>query len=396
MNYQDFVSFVRETFDDREGFIILHDPRFIGNERKYLMDAMDSNFVSSVGEYVNKFEKAVAEFTGSKYAVAAVNGTSALHICMLLVGVRPGEEVITQPVSFIATCNAITYTGANPVFVDVSKRTMGMCPVKLEEFLKENVKKGADGFSYNNKTGKRFAAVVPMHTFGHPCEIDAIADICQRYNIPLVEDAAESIGSYYKEKHTGLFGKLSALSFNGNKVITTGGGGMILTDDEELAKRAKHITTTAKVPHKWEYNHDYTGYNYRLTNLAAALGLGQIEQCEFFIQEKRKLTDKYISFFKDNKDIEFFVEPEDCRSNYWLNAVILKDRASRDEFLTYTNDNGIMTRPIWVLNNKLDMYKGCQCGDLSNSEWLEDRVVNIPSTVIIPDYYENIKKKLYY
>jgi len=396
MNYADFVSFVRETFNDKEGFIILHDPRFIGNERKYLLDAMDSNFVSSVGEYVNRFEKAIAEYTGSKYAIAAVNGTAALHICMLLAGVRPGEEVITQPVSFIATCNAITYTGANPVFVDVSKRTMGMCPIKLDEFLKENVKKGADGFSYNNKTGKRFAAVVPMHTFGHPCEIDAIADICDRYNIPLVEDAAESIGSYYKGKHTGLFGKLSALSFNGNKVITTGGGGMILTDDEELAKRAKHITTTAKVPHKWEYNHDYTAYNYRLTNLAAALGLGQIEQCEFFIQEKRKLTDKYIAFFKNDKDIEFFVEPEDCRSNYWLNAVILKDRDARDEFLTYTNDNGIMTRPIWVLNNKLDMYKGCQCGDLSNSEWLEDRVVNIPSTVIIPDYYQNIEKKLYY
>ena len=394
MNYQDFVSFVRETFDDKEGFIILHDPRFIGNERKYIMDAMDSNFVSSVGEYVNSFEKAIAEYTGSKYAVAAVNGTSALHICLLLAGVHADEEVITQPVSFIATCNAITYTGAKPVFIDVNKETMGMCPQKLEEFLKENARKGADGYSYNNKTGKRFAAVVPMHTFGHPCLIEDIAEICAEYNIPLVEDAAESIGSLYKGKHTGLFGKLSALSFNGNKVITTGGGGMILTQDEALAKLAKHITTTAKVPHRWEYNHDYTAYNYRLTNLAAALGLGQIEQCEFFIQEKRKLTDKYKEFFKD-KDIKFFTEPKDCRSNYWLNAVILKDRKERDEFLTYTNDNGIMTRPIWVLNNKLDMYKGCQCGDLSNAQWLEDRVVNIPSTVIIPDYYKHIKEGKY-
>jgi len=394
MNYQDFVSFVRETFDDKEGFIILHDPRFIGNERKYIMDAMDSNFVSSVGEYVNSFEKAIAEYTGSKYAVAAVNGTSALHICLLLAGVHADEEVITQPVSFIATCNAITYTGAKPVFIDVNKETMGMCPQKLEEFLKENARKGADGYSYNNKTGKRFAAVVPMHTFGHPCLIEDIAEICAEYNIPLVEDAAESIGSLYKGKHTGLFGKLSALSFNGNKVITTGGGGMILTQDEALAKLAKHITTTAKVPHRWEYNHDYTAYNYRLTNLAAALGLGQIEQCEFFIQEKRKLTDKYKEFFKD-KDIKFFTEPKDCRSNYWLNAVILKDRKERDEFLTYTNDNGIMTRPIWVLNNKLDMYKGCQCGDLTNARWLEDRVVNIPSTVIIKDYYKNIKDRKY-
>ncbi|MCH3923893.1 MAG: LegC family aminotransferase [Bacteroidales bacterium] len=394
MNNADFVSFVRKTFDDKEGFIILHDPRFIGNERKYLLDAMDSNFVSSVGEYVNKFEKAIADYTGSKYAVAAVNGTSALHICLLLAGVHADEEVITQPVSFIATCNAITYTGAKPVFVDVNQETMGMCPQKLEEFLKENARKGADGYSYNNKTGKRFAAVVPMHTFGHPCLIEDIVEVCNRYNIPLVEDSAESIGSKYKGKHTGLFGKLSALSFNGNKVITTGGGGMILTQDEDLAKLAKHITTTAKVPHRWEYNHDYTAYNYRLTNLAAALGLGQIEQCEFFIQEKRKLTDKYKEFFKD-KDIKFFTEPKDCRSNYWLNAVILKDRKERDEFLTYTNDNGIMTRPIWVLNNKLDMYKGCQCGDLSNAMWLEDRVVNIPSTVIIPDYYKHIKEGKY-
>ena len=395
MNNTDFVQFVRETFNDKEGFIILHDPRFIGNERKYLLDAMDSNFVSSVGEYVNRFEKAIAEYTGSKHAVAAVNGTAALHVCLILSGVKANEEVITQPVSFIATCNAITYTGANPVFVDVDRETMGMCPVKLEEFLKENARKGADGHAYNNKTGKRFAAVVPMHTFGHPCKIEEIAAVCEAYNIPLVEDAAESIGSYYKGKHTGLFGKLSAVSFNGNKVITSGGGGMILTQDDELAKLAKHITTTAKVPHAWEYNHDYTAYNYRLTNISAALGLGQIESCEFFIQEKRKLTDKYKAFFAE-QGVNFMVEPKDCRSNYWLNAVILKDREQRDEFLTYTNKNGVMTRPIWVLNNKLDMYKGCQCGDLTNSIWLEDRVVNIPSTVIVPDYYKNIAEKKYY
>ena len=394
MNFSDFTAFVREVFNDDKGFIILHDPRFIGNERKYLLDAMDSNFVSSVGEYVGKFEQAICEYTGSKYAIAAVNGTSALHICLLLAGVKADEEVITQPVSFIATCNAISYTGARPVFVDVDRRTMGMSAEKLEDFLKENARRGTDGFTYNNKTGRRFAAVVPMHTFGHPCDLDGIVEVCERYNIALVEDSAESIGSYYKGKHTGLFGKLSALSFNGNKVITTGGGGMILTQDEELAKLAKHITTTAKVPHRWEYNHDYTAYNYRLTNLAAALGLGQIEQCDYFIEQKRKLTDKYKAFFAD-KDIEFFVEPENCRSNYWLNAVILKDREERDAFLTYTNDNGVMTRPIWVLNNKLDMYRGCQCGDLTNSQWLEDRVVNIPSTVIIPDYYENIKKGLY-
>lgn len=394
MEYSEFTDFVREVFAQKEGMIILHDPRFIGNERKYLMDAMDSNFVSSVGEYVGKFEQAICDYTGSKFAVAAVNGTSALHICLLLAGVRPEEEVITQPVSFIATCNAISYTGAKPVFVDVDKHTMGMSAEKLEDFLKENARKGVDGYTYNNKTGKRFAAVVPMHTFGHPCDLEGLLEVCERYNIALVEDAAESIGSLYKGKHTGLFGKLAALSFNGNKVITTGGGGMILTQDEKLAKLAKHITTTAKMPHRWEYNHDYTAYNYRLTNLAAALGLGQIEQCDFFIEQKRKLTDKYKAFFA-GKDIEFFTEPENCRSNYWLNAVILKNREERDAFLTYTNDNGVMTRPIWVLNNKLDMYKGCQCGDLSNAQWLEDRVVNIPSTVIVPNYYENIKKGLY-
>lgn len=394
MNCSDFVSFVRETFEDKEGFIILHDPRFIGNERKYLLDAMNSNFVSSVGEYVGKFEKAITQYTGSKCAIAAVNGTSALHICLLLAGVKRDEEVITQPVSFIATSNAITYTGAHPVYIDVDKETMGMSPEKLDAFLKENARKDIDGYTYNTRTGRRFAAVVPMHTFGHPCLIEDIAGICEKWNIPLVEDAAESIGSLYKGKHTGLFGKVSAMSFNGNKVITTGGGGMILTPNEKLARLAKHITTTAKIPHRWEYNHDYTAYNYRLTNLAAALGLAQIENCEKFILIKRELTEKYKAFFAKT-DVRFFTEPKDCRSNYWLNAIVLKDREERDKFLTYTNDNGVMTRPIWILNNKLDMYKGCQCGDLSNSQWLEDRVVNIPSTAIIKDYYKNIKEGKY-
>lgn len=393
-NKQKFIDFVRQEFHQPEGLIILHDPRFCGNERKYLMDAMDSNFVSSVGEYVNKFEKMVAEYTGSPFAVAAVNGTSALHISLLLSGVKAEEEVITQPVSFIATCNAISYCGAKPVFVDVDRDTMGMSPEKLEEFLKENSLRKADGFTYNNKTGRRFAAVVPMHTFGHPCRIDEIAAICEKYNIALVEDAAESMGSFYKGKHTGRFGKFGAISFNGNKIITTGGGGMILTDDEEKARLAKHITTTAKVPHRWEYRHDYTAYNYRLTNLAAALGCGQIEQLEKFVVIKRELADKYMAFCEKN-GIAFNKEPENSRSNYWLNAVILNDRAERDEFLTFTNDNNIMTRPIWILNNKLDMYAGCQCGDLSNAQYLEDRVVNIPSSVYIKDYYPNIEAGKY-
>lgn len=394
MDFSGIVDFIRSEFSDQENMIILHDPRFCGNERKYLMDAMDSNFVSSVGEYVNKFEKAVAEYTGSPFAVAAVNGTSALHISLLLSGVHRDDEVITQPVSFIATCNAISYCGAHPVFVDVDRDTMGLSPEKLEDFLKNNSLKKADGFTYNNKTGRRFAAVVPMHTFGHPCRIDDIADICARYNIPLVEDAAESMGSFYKGKHTGCFGDFGAVSFNGNKIITTGGGGMILTADEEKAKLAKHITTTAKVPHPWEYKHDYTAYNYRLTNLAAALGCGQIEQLEKFVNIKRELAQKYSQFFNEI-GVKFNIEPADSRSNYWLMAVILNDRSERDAFLTYTNEHKVMTRPIWILNNKLDMYAGCQCADLSNAQWLEDRVVNIPSTVIIPDYYQNITQGRY-
>lgn len=391
---KNIVAFVRKTFQEPQGNIILHDPRFIGNERKYLLDAMDSNFVSSVGEYVGKFEKAVADYTGSPFAVAAVNGTSALHISLLLAGVHPGDEVISQPVSFIATCNAISYCNAQPVFVDVDQDTMGMSPEKLEDFLKHNSRKMPDGFTYNKQTRRRFAAIIPMHTFGHPCRIDEIAAVAEAYHIPLVEDAAESMGSFYKEKHTGCFGKFGAISFNGNKIITTGGGGMILTDNAEKARLAKHITTTAKLPHRWEYHHDYTAYNYRLTNLAAALGCGQIEQLEKFVCIKRDLAAEYAKFF-DNLGIAFNREPAEARSNYWLVAVILKDRSERDEFLTYTNDHQVMTRPIWTLNNKLDMYAGCQCGDLTNAEWLEDRVVNIPSSVRIPDYYKNIGLKKY-
>lgn len=391
---KEIINFIRSVFFEPENHIILHDPRFCGNERKYLLDAIDSNFVSSVGEYVGKFEKAVADYTGSPYAIAAVNGTSALHISLLLAGVHAGEEVITQPVSFIATCNAISYCNARPVFVDVDRDTMGMSPEKLKAFLVQNSKKMPDGFSYNNKTGKRFAAIVPMHTFGHPCRIDEIAAISEEYNIPLVEDAAESMGTFYKKQHTGCFGLFGAVSFNGNKIITTGGGGIILTKDKKKAQLAKHITTTAKLPHRWEYRHDYIAYNYRLTNLAAALGCGQIEQLEKFVQIKRQLAEQYISFF-DKIGVRFNKEPDNSRSNYWLMAIIFENRRERDRFLTYSNDNNVMTRPIWILNNKLDMYSGCQSGDLSNAEWLEARVVNIPSSVIIPSYYNNIVKGKY-
>jgi len=378
--YKNITDFIRNIYGT-DDFIPLHEPKFFGNEKKYVNETIDSTFVSSVGKYVTQFEEMVSKYVGAKYAVATSNGTSALHIALKLVGVDENTEVLTQPLTFIATANAISYCGAKAVFIDVDRETLGLSPKKLEKFLQENSFQDEDNNCINKVTKKIIKACVPMHTFGHPCEIDKIVDICNRYNIEVVEDAAESLGSYYKDKHTGTFGKVGVFSFNGNKIITTGGGGMIVTDDEVLAKRAKHITTTAKVPHPYEYIHDEIGYNYRLTNLAAALGVAQMENLDVFVKKQRELAKTYEEFFK-NSDIGFIIEPKDAKSNYWLNAVLLKDREERDEFLKYTNDNGIMTRPIWRLMNKLDMYKDCQCGDLSNAQWLEDRVVNISSTIL--------------
>jgi len=396
--YQDFINFVREIYQTPKDFIPLHEPRFCGNEKKYLNECIDSTFVSSVGKFVNRFEEMVAEYTGAKYAVAAVNGTAALHIALLLAGVKQDDEVITQPLTFIATANAINYCGAKPLFLDVDRDTMGLSPAKMRDCLEKytyQVEDSEGKHTYNLITHKPIRACVPMHTFGHPCRIDEIKEICDEFHITLIEDAAESLGSFYspreireanisqgKGKHTGTFGKIGILSFNGNKTITTGGGGMIITDDEKIAKLAKHLTTTAKVPHKWEYVHDYIGYNYRLTNLAAALGVAQMEQLPGFIEAKRKLAKKYQQFFENIPEIQFISEPENAQSNYWLNAILLKDRQARDEFLEFTNSNGVMTRPVWELMNRLPMFKDCQTGDLSNAEWLADRVVNIPSSVI--------------
>lgn len=390
-----FLNFIRSTFNEPTEFIPLHDPRFIGNERKYIAEALDSNFVSSVGEFVGRFEKMCADYTGSKYAVAAMNGTSALHIALKLAGVESGDEVITQSLTFIATTNAISYTGAHPVFIDVDRDTMGLSPSALEAWLYANVEmlpsqqpeasSQTKLFPFNKTTHRRISACVPMHTFGHPVKLDELIKVLEKYNIPLVEDAAESLGSYYKGKHTGTFGKFGILSFNGNKIITTGGGGMILTNDEELAKRAKHITTQAKIPHRWEFRHDEIGYNYRLTNLAAALGCAQIESLDHFVKLKRDLAEKYKEFFKTT-EWTFFEEPKDCQSNYWLNVILAHDRKERDEILQYTNDNGVMTRPIWELMTDLPMFANCQHDALENSHWFADRVINIPSSVIIPGY----------
>ncbi|HEX5329458.1 LegC family aminotransferase [Sulfuricurvum sp.] len=375
---QNIVDFIQQTFSTQE-FIPLHEPRFIGNEKKYLNDCIDSTFVSSVGKYVDTFEKEFAKTVGSKYAIATVNGTAALHISLILAGVKRDDEVITQPLTFIATCNAISYCGAKPIFIDVDLDTMGLSPTSLELFLKKNCEI-KDGKCINKTTDRVIKACVPMHTFGHPCKIDEIHAICHDWNIELVEDAAESLGSYYKHKHTGTFGIVGAFSFNGNKIITSGGGGVIVTDDETLAARAKHITTTAKIPHKWEYVHDEIGYNYRLPNLNAALLCAQLEQLQPFLDNKRALATEYKTFF-ESQNIRFIEEPQESRSNYWLHAILLDDLNQRNAFLDYTNSNGVMTRPIWALMNKLEMFKTCQSDELVNACFLEERVVNIPSSV---------------
>lgn len=376
-NHQDVVDFIRDIYQTSE-FIPLHEPKFIGNEKAYVIDCIDSTFVSSVGKYVDRFEQMMSEYTGAKYAIATVNGTAALHIALKLVGVNLGDEVITQPLSFIATCNAISYCGAKPVFVDVDRDTLGLSAESLSAFLVANTTQTLAG-CINKITGRKISAVVPMHTFGHPCRIDEIAIICEEFNIPLIEDAAESLGSFYLGRHTGTFGKLAAFSFNGNKTITTGGGGMIITNDDALAKRAKHITTTAKQPHPYEFIHDEIGYNYRLPNINAALGCAQMETLPRFLESKRSIASAYAEFFSSS-NFTFVAESSQARSNYWLNALILEDKLARDVFLKALNEAGVMSRPVWRLMNELTMFHDCQSSDLTNAKWLEERVVNIPSS----------------
>ncbi len=377
-NYQEVVNFIKSLYPNHNP-VPLHAPVFIGREKEYLNDCIDSTFVSYKGKYVTKFEKITAEFIGAKYAVAVVNGTAALQIALQIAGVKPGDEVITQPLTFVATANAIIHCGAKPVFVDVDLDTMGMSPEKLNDWLSKNTKYNqSTNQTINQSSGKAISAIVPMHTFGFPCMIDEIIEVANKYNIPVIEDAAESLGSFYKGKHTGTFGLAGILSYNGNKTITTGGGGMIISDNEGFAKKAKHITTTAKLPHKWEYIHDEVGYNYRLTNVTAAIGVAQMENLESILINKRETAKLYSEFFK-NFEIKFIKEQPDTKANNWLNCIQLKNREERDKFLEETNSDGVMTRPIWRLMNKLDMYKNCQAGNIDNAEWLEDRVVNIPS-----------------
>lgn len=371
------IAQVRDIYGD--GFIPLHRPVFEGNEKRYLIDCIDSNFVSSVGAKVTEFEQQVAAFTGSKYAIATVNGTAALHVALQLAGVQRDDEVITQALTFIATCNALSYAGAHPVFVDVDRDTLGLSPEALRRWLSEHADL-RDGQAFNRGSGRRIAACVPMHAFGFPLRIAEVAAICVEWGIALVEDAAESLGSWVGDRHTGTFGTLATLSFNGNKVITTGGGGMIVTDDEAIAQRAKHLTTTAKIPHPYEFVHDEVGYNYRLPNLNAALGCAQMERLPEMLAIKAEVAARYREFFAGTG--VRFVEPlPGTTANWWLNAIVLGSEAERDDFLQYTNAQGVMTRPIWRLMPRLAMYVDCQHDGLENSYWLEARVVNLPSSV---------------
>jgi len=376
--FSDLITFIRDWYQTDQ-FIPLHEPQFNKIDRDFVLDAIDSTFVSSVGEYVNTFENKLAEYLNVKRAVVTVNGTSALQVALRLAGVVPNDEVIIQSLTFVATANAITYNNATPIFIDVNRETLGLCPNALEEFLETNAEKRGES-TFNKSTGKHISAIVPMHTFGHPCKIDQIIELADQWNISVVEDAAESLGSVFLDKHCGTFGKLGIISFNGNKTITCGSGGAIITNDDIIADRAKHLTTTAKVDHAWEYIHDEIGYNYRMSNLNAALACAQLKQLDGILNEKRMLANAYGEFFNKIEWGSFFKEPDSCKSNYWLNAIIISDKLIRDKLLSITNESGVMTRPVWHLISDLEMYKNCQMGDLKNSRWLQDRIINLPSS----------------
>lgn len=380
MYYKETIQFIQDKFKSKD-FIPLHAPVFNGNERKYVMNALDSTFVSSVGAYVDSSEKMMADISQTKKAVSVVNGTAGLQIALQIVGLERGDEVITQALTFVATANAIHYNGAEPIFLDVDYDTMGLSPIAVSNFLEEFGEKREVG-TFNKRTGKRIAACVPMHTFGFPVHLDELQKVCSKWNIPLVEDAAESLGSYYKGMHTGSFGQIGVFSFNGNKIVTSGGGGMIVTNNEGLGKLAKHLTTTAKVPHPYEYVHDHIGYNFRMPNLNAALICAQLEQLDNFLDNKRRLANDYASFFS-SQGIIFRQELENTIANYWLMCVELDSLEERNIFLKATNDAQTMTRPIWQLMYRLPMYQHCYRDGQKNAEYLEERIVNIPSGVRI-------------
>lgn len=372
------VSFIKEQYKTND-FIPLHVPHFGGNEKKYLNETIDSTFVSSVGAFVDRFESMIQNISQTQKAVAVVNGTAGIHVALRLVGVQSGDEVLTQALTFVATANAIAYLNAQPVFIDVDLDTMGLSPKAVATFLEEFGELRENG-CYNKKTGNKISACLPMHTFGFPVHLDELIAVCDAWNIPIVEDAAESLGSEYKGKPTGGFGKVGAFSFNGNKIVTSGGGGVLVTNDLSLGEKGKYLTTTAKIPHPYEYVHDEMGYNFRMPNLNAALACAQLEQLDGFLDNKRTLAKEYASFFASN-GIKFRRETPDTKANYWLMCVELENKEERNLFLETTNTNAVMTRPIWQLMYRLPMYAHCQKDNQLNAEFLEERIVNIPSSV---------------
>ena len=388
LNIDEVIAALRSVLPTGAAKVSLHEPQFDGNEWCYVKECIDSRWVSSVGAFVDRFEDALAAYTGVKRAVAVVNGTAALHICLKLAGVEKGDEVLVPAFSFVATANAVAYCGAVPHFVEIDEHTLGLDPIKLEKYLREITEIRLGG-CFNKLTGRRIRAVVPMHTFGHSADIDPITDICHYFRLDMVEDAAESLGTFYKGKHTGSFGRVSALSFNGNKIVTTGGGGAILTNDEQLGNLAKHLTTTAKLPHRWEFNHDMIGYNYRLPNINAALGCAQMEELPGFLSSKRLLAESYSAALAGIDGIRFFTEPEFSRSNYWLNTIVMDEELAgeRDALLAATNDAGIMTRPAWTPLHRLPMYENCPRMILPVTESLVRRAINIPSSACLGEPY---------
>ena len=373
------IEFVQDVYQTRE-VIPLHAPTFQGNEKSYVIDALDSTFVSSVGQFVDEFEHKIEAYTGSARAVATVNGTAALHAALYMAGVKRNDLVITQALTFVATCNALYHMGAEPVFVDVSPKSLGLCPKAMEVFLEEYAKLTENG-CIHKETGRIIKAVVPMHTFGHPVELDELVKLCNKWKLTLVEDAAESLGSFYKGVHTGTMGQFGVLSFNGNKVITTGGGGMVLCKSQEQGKHTKHVTTTAKVPHPYEFYHDEPGFNYRMPNLNAALGCAQMEVLNQYLLQKRSLAEHYRNFFSGS-ELQFVIEPNYAHSNYWLNAIICPDTKIREELLKTTNERGVITRPIWQLMHRLPMFAQTIRGNLSYSEYIEAHLINLPSSPV--------------
>lgn len=376
--FNPLIEFIRDIYKTNE-FIPLHAPTFSDIEKDYVCQTLDSTFVSSVGKFVDQFEAKVENFTGTSKAIATVNGTAALHTALYLAGIKQGDLVITQALTFVATCNVIFHMGAQPVFIDISKVSLGLCPKAVRDWLEEHAELDSKSICRHKTSGSRISAVVPMHTFGHPVELTELIEVCKDWKLSLVEDAAESLGSFYKGNHTGTYGQFGALSFNGNKIITTGSGGMVLCRSAEDGKKAKHITTTAKTPHPYEYFHDEPGFNYRLPNINSALGCGQMEKLPQYLESKRRLAQHYKCYFHDT-EFEFIDQPEYAKSNFWLNAVMCPDFETREKLLQETNASGIGTRPVWKLMHKLPMFRNSMRGDLQTSEWVESHLVNLPSS----------------